>query len=261
MKIPWERICSVIPVLRGRQFSIASAQAPSAVNADRTRIELLIAIVKYRTVIKRIRQGVCTRYVASLPPGQTISVTLQKGGLGVTRAEMERPVVMIGPGTGVAPMRSLIYQRRHWRQEMGSSDPSCRDILFFGCRKAEADFLFKDEWEMLKRDKEPLDVFVAFSRDQVGLIEMHACVTWLTCAQRQKVYVQDLVREQGGRVYEAIANKNGLVYICGSSGKMPQAVREALIEVFQKHGSLDRDDAEAYLAGLEKSGRYKQETW
>jgi len=82
VKIPWHRICSIIPAIRGRQFSIASAQCPSDRQENKTRIELIIAIVKYRTVIKRIREGVCTRYVASLRPGQEISVTLQRGGLG-----------------------------------------------------------------------------------------------------------------------------------------------------------------------------------
>jgi sulfite reductase alpha subunit-like flavoprotein len=83
----------------------------------------------------------------------------------------------------------------------------------------------------------------------------------LTSPQRQKVYVQDLVREHGARIHEALVTHNGLVYICGSSGKMPQAVREALIEAIQTHGSTTREEAEAYLAGMEKSGRYKQETW
>jgi sulfite reductase alpha subunit-like flavoprotein len=62
-------------------------------------------------------------------------------------------------------------------------------------------------------------------------------------------------------VYDALANRNGLVYICGSSGKMPQAIREALIETFQQHGAVEREGAEAYLAAMEKTGRYKQETW
>ncbi|KAF2107202.1 sulfite reductase flavo protein alpha-component [Lophiotrema nucula] len=245
VKIPWQRVCSVIPAIRGRQFSIASAQAPADQKESRTRIELLIAIVKYKTVIKRIREGVCTRYIAALQPGQEISVTLQKGGLSVTKAETEKPVIMIGPGTGVAPMRALIYQRRFWREEIAKDGREWdKDLLFFGCRNAEADYFFKDEWRKLKDGGEPLDVLAAFSRDQ-----------------RQKVYVQDHIREQGERVYDALAKKGGLVYICGSSGKMPQAVREALIEGFQKHGDMDREGAEAYLAAMEKSGRYKQETW
>lgn len=245
VKIPWQRLCSLIPAIRGRQFSIASAQAPGAESENKTSVELLIAIVKYRTVIKRIRQGVCTRYIADLQPGQKFGVSISKGGLGVTKAETERPVIMIGPGTGVAPMRSLIYQRSHWRAETGiTSQAAAQDILFFGCRNAESDYFFKDEWTKLKENNAPLDVIAAFSRDQ-----------------RQKVYVQDLVRKHGERVYDALARHHGLVYICGSSGKMPQAVREALIESFEKHGELNREDAEAYLVAMEKTGRYKQETW
>lgn len=79
--------------------------------------------------------------------------------------------------------------------------------------------------------------------------------------QRQKVYVQDLVRQESANVYKALGEQAGIVYICGSSGKMPSAVREALIEAFQKEGSMSREDAEAYLVQMEKSGRYKQETW
>ncbi|KAF3033414.1 NAPDH-dependent diflavin reductase [Didymella heteroderae] len=249
VKIPWQRVCSIIPTLRGRQFSIASAMtevSPSpAVKGARTRIELLIAIVKYKTVIKRIRQGVATRYIASLTPNQQLTVTLSRGGLGVTQNELNRPVVMIGPGTGVAPMRALVQQRIQWRHQTPIPDtPTANDLLFFSCRNAESDYFFKDEWRKHIDSGVPLEVFAAFSRDQ-----------------RQKVYVQDLVRQQSGKVYDAVANKSGIIYICGSSGKMPQAVREALIEGFQEHGELSREDAEAFLVALEKSGRYRQETW
>jgi sulfite reductase alpha subunit-like flavoprotein len=75
------------------------------------------------------------------------------------------------------------------------------------------------------------------------------------------VYVQDLIRQQSSLVHDHLTNKNGILYICGSSGKMPQAVREALIEAFQEHGKADREGAEAYLVSMEKSGRYRQETW
>lgn len=73
--------------------------------------------------------------------------------------------------------------------------------------------------------------------------------------------MQDLVRQQSAKVYDALANEGGTVYICGSSGKMPQAVREALIEVFEKEGGMEREGAEGVLVGMEKGGRYRQETW
>jgi sulfite reductase alpha subunit-like flavoprotein len=175
VKIPWQKICSIIPAMRGRQFSIASGGAlkgsPSRTSADgqKTRVELLIAIVKYRTVIKRVRQGVCTRYIASLQPGQQITVTLQKGGLHPKQTDMERPVVMIGPGTGVAPMRSLIYERVKWKEEHGRLiGEGCEDILFFGCRNEQSDYFFKDEWKKLG-EQGILQTFAAFSRDQVSI--------------------------------------------------------------------------------------------
>ncbi|KAH6625591.1 hypothetical protein C7974DRAFT_203369 [Boeremia exigua] len=248
VKIPWQRVCDIIPALRGRQFSIASAmtETPGAEGKDKsTRVELLIAIVKYKTVIKRIRQGVATRYIASFTPGQQITVTLSRGGLGATHDELDRPVVMIGPGTGVAPMRALTQQRIQWRNANARyHEAAAKDVLFFGCRNAESDYFFKDEWRSLMDSGAPFEVFTAFSRDQ-----------------RQKVYVQDIVRRQSALVYDIIANKNGIIYICGSSGKMPQAVREALIEGFQEHAQSTREDAEAYLVALEKIGRYRQETW
>lgn len=178
VKIPWQRVCSIIPVLRGRQFSIASAMNPSAATEGKMKIELLIAIVKYKTVIKRLRQGVATRYIASLTPGQSISVTLSRGGLGVSKQELDRPVIMVGPGTGVAPMRSLIYQRQLWREETPPSNPPSDDsassavtpdLLFFGCRNENADYYFADEWTSLTASGAPLRVFAAFSRDQVTL--------------------------------------------------------------------------------------------
>ncbi|KAH0544591.1 hypothetical protein FGG08_001240 [Glutinoglossum americanum] len=267
VRIPWQWAATVVPVLRGRQFSIASGgnlklPLPGDKVISGSRIELLVAIVKYRTVIKKIRQGVCTRYIASLPVGADLSVLVQKGGLNMANSELSKPAVMIGPGTGVAPIRSLIWERLATRDEMQAKyqtypnsqtadenredyPPSImgQNALFFGCRNRDADYFFQDEWENL-RQKGHLEVFSAFSRDQ-----------------RQKIYVQDLVREQSPLIYELLYKLPGIVYICGSSGKMPQAVREALIEVFQREGAMPRERAGAYLTSMEKEGRYKQETW
>ena len=256
VKIPWQLIANVLPVLRGRQFSIASGGVLKGTEGKGTRFQLLVAIVKYRTVIKKIRQGVCTRYIAALPEGTEVDVLFQKGGLHFTVAEAKRPVIMIGPGTGVAPMRSLIWERLSWAQQMWSHNQSNANhvangyssgvgesVLFYGCRNRMADYFYQSEWEELSHEI-GLRVFPAFSRDQ-----------------KQKVYVQDLIREQADLVYRLLHKLSGLVYICGSSGRMPQAVREALIEVFEKKIPMERTAAEAYLLTMEKEGRYKQETW
>ena len=249
VKIPWQWAVNILPELRGRQFSIASGGQIKQ-NADGSaRFELLVAIVKYKTVIRKIREGVCTRYLAHLPVGTNLRVRLQKGGLAITEDEAERPIIMISPGTGVAPMRSLIWERLQWAKERvtKSHDNSPawtgRSILFFGCRNQTTDYFFQDEWQDLQQ-RMSLTVHSAFSRDQ-----------------GHKVYVQDLIRQHADSVYGLLHDGGGLVYVCGSSGKMPVAVRAALIDVFRDAGSMEQKDAENYMVAIEKEGRYKQETW
>lgn len=240
VRIPWQWAANVLPELRGRQFSIASGGQLKYDNDGETRFELLVAIVKYQTVIKKVREGVCTRYLSTLPAGMELPVLLQKGSLGRVINELSRPIVMVSPGTGVAPMRSLIWERLSLRPSEGTIG---ENVLFFGCRKRDADFFFSDEWTELK-DKMGLQVFVAYSRDH-----------------DEKVYVQDLIKQQSELVFRSLHNEQGIVYVCGSSGKMPQGVRTSLIEVFKHIGNMNQETAEDYLLQMEKHGRYKQETW
>lgn len=240
IKIPWQWAANVLPELRGRQFSIASGGSRKHLGEGLTNFELLVAIVKYRTVIKTLREGVCTRYLAGLPQGATMEATLQKGGLNIQKSEATRPVILIGPGTGLAPMRSLIWERYQWYLSIPGIALG-ETILFYGCRNQAADFFYREEWEFLE-EKMPLRVFAAFSRDQ-----------------KAKFYVQDILRQQAKLVYELLYSRRGLVYVCGSSGMMPKAVRTALVDVFRSYGDMGESLAKDYLRTMEKEGRYKQE--
>ena len=246
VKIPWQWAANILPELRGRQFSIASGGQMKQ-NADGSaRFELLVAIVKYKTVIRKIREGVCTRYLAHLPAGTNLRVGVQKGGLAITEDEAERPIIMISPGTGVAPMRSLIWERLQWAKErinINNAAWTGRSILFFGCRNQTTDYFFQDEWQDLQQ-RMSLTVHPAFSRDQ-----------------GHKVYVQNLIRQHSDSVYDLLHDGGGFVYVCGSSGKMPVEVRAALVDVFRDAGNMVQKDAESYMEAMEKEGRYKQETW
>lgn len=255
VKVPWQQVASVFPVLRGRQFSLASGGELKRASSGGTKFELLVAIVKYQTVIKKIRQGVCTRYLSVLQPGSTLKIQVQRGGLSSSVSQILGPTVLVGPGTGLAPLRSLIYEKaaiaKACRERKEAGEPLDFEVgptvLVFGGRNRNADFFFEAEWEELKKDLD-LQVLTAFSRDQ-----------------RHKIYVQDLIRERFGLFFNLLHDRLGMVYVCGSSGKMPQAIREALIESFQNQeggdGYDDRQAAEKYLMDMEKVGRYKQETW
>ncbi|PGH20336.1 hypothetical protein AJ80_03604 [Polytolypa hystricis UAMH7299] len=278
VKVPWQQACTVFPILRDRQFSIASGgelkrvPSPSADGGGGgggTSFDLLVAIVKYQTVIRKTREGVCTRYLSVLQPGSTLKVKVQKGGLNTSVKQLLNPCVLVGPGTGLAPLRSLLWEKaamaQTFRNKHGPDTPVPMGpiILLFGGRNRHADFFFENEYRALSRVLD-LKVFTAFSRDQ-----------------KQKVYVQDIIRQNSRDFFRILCELQGMVYICGSSGKMPQAIREALIECFQNpdggapstSGSEDaserevggvsttRQAAEKYFMDMEKVGRYKQETW
>ncbi|CAI7676714.1 unnamed protein product [Penicillium pancosmium] len=254
VKIPWQHAVSVLPVMRARQFSIASGGERKRTADGKTQFELLIAIVKYQTVIKRIREGVCTKYISTLRPGSTLRIQLQPGGLNSSQQQLTASTILIGPGTGIAPLRSMLWEKAALVQAFRNQNPGVQPpigptVLLYGGRNRTSDFFFEEEWGHLST-LIPLQVLTAFSRDQP-----------------QKVYVQDTVRQNFGLFFRLLHDMQGSVYICGSSGKMPQAVREALIEAFQNGdggpvpGPYNRSQAEEYLIGMEKSGRYKQETW
>lgn len=260
VKIPWQHATSVLPVLRGRQFSIASGGELKKCTLDGggsgTKFELLIAIVKYQTVIKKIREGVCTRYLAVLRPGSTLKVQLQRGGLKPTLQQLVGPAVLVGPGTGLAPLRAMIWEKaalvKAYREKHpdGPPPPIGSMILLFGGRNRGADYFYEEEWkQLMETGGIDLQVLTAFSRDQ-----------------RHKIYVQDRIRENKSLFFRLLHDQSGSVFICGSSGRMPQAIREALIECFQQQDSpsgpkYTREQAEQYLIEMEKIGRYKQETW
>lgn len=249
VRIPWQEVCNVFPLIRPRQFSIASGGSSLTGTNTRSQFQLLVAIVKYRTVIKKVRQGVCTRYLAALPEGSTLNVVLRREGrFQLDYGKPERHNLLIGAGTGIAPLRALIHEAAD--HTAGRRDVNCiTNTLFFGARSQKADFFFKDEWMDLSADADDgFKLITAFSRDQ-----------------KQKIYVQDKLREHGKTVAALLCDMNANVFVCGSSGAMPKAVREALVDVLTEHASPEqqwtRDQAEAFLVAMEKQNRYIQETW
>lgn len=253
VKVPWQQACNVFPVIRGRQFSLASGGKLKTSPDGSARFELLVAIVKYQTVIRKIREGVCTRYLGVLQPGSTLKVQVLRGGLNSSTKQLTDSSVLIGPGTGVAPIRSFLWEKaalaQSFREEHGTDQPLPfgPTVLLYGGRNRTADYFFEEEWEELKKALN-LVVFTAFSRDQ-----------------KHKVYVQDVIRQNRDAFFRLLYERNGSVFVCGSSGSMPRAVREAIVDVLQEQGeeasTESRQAAEKYLEGMERVGRYKQETW
>ncbi|KAL7627662.1 NAPDH-dependent diflavin reductase [Parahypoxylon ruwenzoriense] len=220
VKIPYQHVPSIFPTIRGREYSAASGGRllKSEGNHEATRIELLVALVKYKTVLRKTRHGLCSRYIASLAPGTTIKISQRQCDT-LDTSLCRRPLLAIAPGTGVAPIRAYLWDRLEESQARES-------VLFFGGRNRKADYYFEHEWDRLG-----VKVFTAFSRDQP-----------------EKIYVQDRIREQASLVCQYI-QKGAVICICGSSGKMPEAVRSALYDAMII-GKLvpDREAARSWLS-------------
>ncbi|KAG6878057.1 hypothetical protein C0993_000380 [Termitomyces sp. T159_Od127] len=231
VRIPRDYVFDLLPPLRPRQFSIASS---SKKHPD--SLQLCIAIVKYRTMLKIPRRGICTSYLAGLKPGDTLRVGIQKGLITLPPSS-STPVICVGPGTGVAPMRALIQERVH--------DGSSLNYLYFGCRSATQDEHYALEWTDLVALQQ-LTYRVAHSRDgKEG---------------EPRVYVQDRIREDAKQVWRLL--KDGAwVYISGSSNKMPTAVKAALAEAVEKEGGFEKEAALKYVNEMIRDGRLWEECW
>ncbi|KTW28730.1 uncharacterized protein T551_02580 [Pneumocystis jirovecii RU7] len=229
VNVPLDYIFDVFPVMRGRKFSIASSW-----RVNPGRIDLCVAIVKYKTVLRGFRYGVCTRWVSVLSEGMEIGIDVLPGVLRKTGSPMV-PIVLVGPGTGVSPLRSLIQERIF----EGSKD----NVLFFGCRSKDKDFLFRDEW-MGYCSSGNLILLTAFSRDQ-----------------DEKKYVQHIMEEHSKIVYDYLYNKQGILYLSGNSRFMPEVVKQAFLNILMKEGNFTFEQSKACLLAMEKGGRYMQETW
>ncbi|XP_028664663.1 NADPH-dependent diflavin oxidoreductase 1 [Erpetoichthys calabaricus] len=225
-------LLDLIPEMSPRAFSIASS-----LHAHPGRIHILLAVVQYKTRLHKPRQGLCSTWLASLDPQageQRVPLWVKKGGL-TFPSDPEVPVVMVGPGTGVAPFRAAIQER----VALGRRG----NYLFFGCRQESRDFYFEAEWAELMK-AQSLALFTAFSRDQ-----------------EEKIYVQHRLREQGPLLWDLLVNNTGHLYIAGNAKLMPAAVTDALRAIFESAGGLSTSASEELLAKLERVGRFQSETW
>ncbi|KAI1113163.1 riboflavin synthase domain-like protein [Nemania sp. NC0429] len=223
VRVPYQHVPSLFPVMRGREYSIANGGVllDDQEHPDDTMVELLVALVKYRTVLRKTREGLCSRYISSLTPGTPINIVLRRNKIPHIITQPSRPLIVVAPGTGVAPIRALLWDRKKTADEI--KEQCAQVFLFYGGRNRKADFFFEDEWAALN-----VNVVHTFSRDQP-----------------HKIYVQDRLLQNYQTVCDFL-RKGAAVCLCGSSGKMPEAVRLALYDCMVKgEMAIDREQAKA----------------
>ena len=214
-----------------RPYSIASA-----LSEHPRELHILCAVKKLKTLLKRPRLGLCSNYIKQLKPGDEVAIYTKQGTLKIPNDKL--PLIMIGPGTGVAPCRSIIQHR------VSKGQPS--NFLFFGCRSREKDFYFEEEWAQTNA-RGLLYYYVAFSRDQPN-----------------KVYVQDKLWENRKLIWELLSQCDAHIIVSGSSNQMPKDVRQMLIKILQEQGGQElksNQKAELILDRFETIKKLQFECW
>lgn len=240
VSVPLGYLPELVPRLQPRQFSLSSSPA-----AHPGRAHVTVAVVRYRTPYGREKRGVCSSWLAALSPGDRVPVWARAGSMRLPD-DAAVPLVFVGPGTGVAPFRSMLWERHAARLAApAGAPPAASADLFFGNRREGGDYLYRAEWEELRAAGTLREVAAAFSRDGP-----------------QKVYVQHRMAERGALVWGALGPAGGgRIYVAGSAKQMPRDVRAAVVAIAARHGGMGEDEAEAYVKRMERERRYQSETW
>jgi sulfite reductase (NADPH) flavoprotein alpha-component len=224
-------LVAMLPRLAPRLYSISSSPA-----AHSGEVHATVAVVRYRSH-NRNRGGVCsTLFADRTNTGETLPLYIQPNKRFRLPTTTNTPIIMIGPGTGIAPFRSFLHERR----ALGNAG---RNWLFFGERSATTDFLYRDELMSMHADGHLTHLDLAFSRDQ-----------------ERKIYVQDRMLQQASEFFRWLQD-GASVYVCGDATRMAKDVDATLHTIIEQQGGLPRDAAVEYVQQLKDAHRYHRDVY
>jgi sulfite reductase (NADPH) flavoprotein alpha-component len=226
-----EAFVEALEPLQPRLYSISSSHT-----ATPGKLSLTVDCVRY-TVGKRKRLGLASTFLAErITPGDQLKVYVQKAhGFALPR-DPTTPIIMIGPGTGIAPFRAFLLDRR-------ATGAPGKNWLFFGHQRSSCDFFYADELNAMKTSGLLTRMSLAWSRDG-----------------DKKFYVQDRMREVGRELWTWLAEGANL-YICGDAKRMAKDVERALVDIVAQFGARSTDEAVSFVAELKKKGRFQQDVY
>ncbi|CAH0524648.1 assimilatory sulfite reductase (NADPH) flavoprotein subunit [Vibrio hippocampi] len=230
-KLDPEALLSLLRRLTPRLYSIASSQEEVG-----EEVHLTVGLVEYQAGDES-RFGGASKFLShGLEEGGEVKVYVESNNHFKLPEDDNTPIIMVGPGTGIAPFRSFVQEREN-------SDAQGKNWLFFGDRTFTQDFLYQVEWQKYLKSGVLSRLDVAFSRDQ-----------------HEKVYVQHRLLAQGQQVWQWL-EEGAHVYVCGDANHMAKDVHAALIEIVKQHGGKDLDQAEEYVNQLRKAKRYQKDVY
>ena len=234
--LPFGVFLELMPMLTPRYYSISSSNMVDAKNCSIT-----VGVVDEPAISGRGQfEGVCSNFLSNKEAGQSVQVAIRATSDGFRLPDdPATPIIMVGPGTGIAPFRGFLAERAALRANGTRLGPA---VLFFGCRHPDQDFIYQNELETHAKDG-IADLHVAFSR-----------------AEKKKVYVQDLIRENRDAIWSMIEN-GARIFVCGDGSRMEPDVRRALSLIYSEEMDVSADAADAWMDELSDQGRYMLDVW
>lgn len=240
LRPPIDHLCELLPRLQARYYSIASS---SKVHPH--SIHICAVVVEYETKTGRVNKGVATTWLKNKVPNENghkvmVPMYVRKSQFRLP-FKPSTPVVMIGPGTGIAPFVGFV-QERAWLKQQGKDVGET--VLYYGCRHENEDYLYREELAQFHKEGALTQLNVAFSRDQA-----------------QKVYVQHLLKKNKEGVWKLIHEGNAHIYVCGDARSMARDVQNTFYEIVAEFGSMTQPQAVDYVKKLMTKGRYSLDVW
>ncbi|KAL0893935.1 hypothetical protein ABMA27_014023 [Loxostege sticticalis] len=238
-KPPLDHLCELLPRLQPRYYSISSSP-----KLHPETVHITAVVVEYKTSTGRVNKGVATTWLAKHKPEPgkplpRVPVYIRKSQFRLP-LQPQTPIIMVGPGTGLAPFRGFLQERAHARangKEVGEN------ILYFGCRHRDQDYIYQDELEEYEK-KGDVVLNVAFSRDQ-----------------EQKVYVTHLLEKNIDKIWDILGTRNGHFYVCGDAKNMAVDVRNIVLKAVQEKGGKTEAEAVQFLKKLDSMKKYSSDVW
>lgn len=226
-----QALVDLLRPLTPRLYSIASSQAEVE-----SEVHVTVGVVRY-DIEGRARAGGASSFLADrVEEDGEVRIFIEHNDNFRLPANPQTPVIMIGPGTGIAPFRAFMQQR-------AAEGAEGKNWLFFGNPHFTEDFLYQVEWQSYVKEGVLSRIDLAWSRDQ-----------------QQKVYVQDKLREQGAELWRWI-NDGAHIYVCGDANRMAKDVEQTLLEVIAEYGAMDAEAADEFLSELRVERRYQRDVY
>lgn len=235
-ELPFHLYLEMLSLLSPRYYSISSS--PAAVGA---RCSVTVAVVDSAASSGNGNfKGVCSNYLADRKPGETVHAVIRETKAGFRLPDdPSKPIIMIGPGTGLAPFRGFLQEREAQKAAGKTLGPA---MLFFGCRNPDQDFIYGDELKDFA-DRNVTELHVAFSR-----------------GPGPKTYVQDMIGAQKDRVWQLI-DAGAIIFVCGDGGKMEPDVKRRLMDIYREKTNASEENAVRWIDDMGTRNRYVLDVW